>query len=528
MKVIQEYNVTAALQSVRDLQHYARYRADEARLNIVDAGFFEGKTLLNGFVRVPEIKEQEEAFVWEEMEYIKTTKFQVVILLECVSDESCETVLKTWGSPKFLLNDVPSADIQIFPIQSDARSEGIQKAAKKFPLTLWFYYCTSDTFVFPSRLVSRLIVNFIHTDPLVISFPVVNVDTMQPYIIKESGVAISMAGMALLHDCLSSYLIFDVIEEHYGLTIFPKILSRCPRLNWQPLPGLHPYSQHTILTKALDRSLYTNPVYNTTKPVDNFQWETIGRVPIAYGQTTREDFTIMFNHASGNLTVPKIMHHIWIGGRKIKDSNQRAVDTCREMYEKQGWTYIMWNEQKVKEEKILGSSLFDLYASTIGEYETILRVSDVVRLGLMYKYGGFYTDVDAVCLRPVDRVIEMMHNKNDLALCIESERARGGLLANGIILATQASQSIAAAIIHYSITNERPCAGVPTQAWVCSGPILMTALNRFWKSWLRLRVMPSASFLPVHFDDGMGIGGRNITEYAAYKGSFTVQLFSSL
>jgi hypothetical protein len=96
------------------------------------------------------------------------------------------------------------------------------------------------------------------------------------------------------------------------------------------------------------------------------------------------------------------------------------------------------------------------------------------------------------------------------------------------MLATQASQSIAATIIQYSITNEKPCVGVPAEAWVCSGPVLVTSLNRFWQSWLKVRIMPSASFLPLHFDNGIGgIYGRNITEYALYKGSFTVQLFSS-
>ena len=94
--------------------------------------------------------------------------------------------------------------------------------------------------------------------------------------------------------------------------------------------------------------------------------------------------------------IPRIIHQIWIGPRKIPKKLQKYQASWIE--KNPGWEYKLWTNEEVTNYTFANPKLkylFDL-PLTLGE-----RV-DVLRYDILYQFGGIYADLDCICLQSFD------------------------------------------------------------------------------------------------------------------------------
>ena len=182
--------------------------------------------------------------------------------------------------------------------------------------------------------------------------------------------------------------------------------------------------------------------------------------------------------------IPKIIHQLWIGP-KPAPTNHMA--TWRE--KNPDFTYMFWNEDAISKNSHIFSCLHK-----VDEMEEWCGKADILRLEILYEYGGVYMDADSICIEPLDDVI--MSTK-----CFavwENEQIRQGLVANGIMgfppkhpLVKRAIDWIKQNPISIRKTNQR--------AWLTVGPMLLTKMYNSSEAFKKeMTIFPSYYFLPIH------------------------------
>ncbi|MBN2906915.1 MAG: hypothetical protein JXJ18_09430 [Rhodobacteraceae bacterium] len=94
--------------------------------------------------------------------------------------------------------------------------------------------------------------------------------------------------------------------------------------------------------------------------------------------------------------IPKIMGHIWIGP---KPAPEQWMRTWPEKHPK--WDYRVYDNRFLREFPFRTRRLINEYLWR-GEYA---GVQDLMRYEILYQFGGFMADADAVCLHPVDELL---------------------------------------------------------------------------------------------------------------------------
>lgn len=94
--------------------------------------------------------------------------------------------------------------------------------------------------------------------------------------------------------------------------------------------------------------------------------------------------------------VPRIIHHIWVGPDPIPREFRGYVDSWRRHHP--DWEMRMWTEDNFPEDLVRP------------EARERLRIpaerADILRLEVLYRYGGVYLDTDFECRRPLDGYIK--------------------------------------------------------------------------------------------------------------------------
>jgi hypothetical protein len=119
--------------------------------------------------------------------------------------------------------------------------------------------------------------------------------------------------------------------------------------------------------------------------------------------------------------IPKIIHQIWIGKNKLPDLWKPFTNTW--ITNNSNYKYILWDEDKIKNE------IDDDNYLSIDNVLSVF-ISDYFRYKILYKYGGFYFDVDFKCLQPIDNW-DYDFNNIDF-FCVKY----GATIQNGIMAST--------------------------------------------------------------------------------------------
>lgn len=179
--------------------------------------------------------------------------------------------------------------------------------------------------------------------------------------------------------------------------------------------------------------------------------------------------------------IPKIIHQIWIGN---KPAPIKLMNTWKEKHP--DFDYIFWNEEEISKRGMI----FECQ-KRIDEMEELCGKTDIMRLEILNKYGGIYIDADSHCINPISNTLL----QKSFAI-YENENIRPGLIANGIMGFTINNDLLKDAILFIKNNNlsKKKTGKLP---WMTTGPMLIT--NLFNTGKYNIRILPSHSFLPIHY-----------------------------
>jgi mannosyltransferase OCH1-like enzyme len=111
------------------------------------------------------------------------------------------------------------------------------------------------------------------------------------------------------------------------------------------------------------------------------------------------DFPIVSTLNESLSNVPAIIHQTWRDNNTIPITWQHASNSCRSLHP--NYEYRFWTDQ---EGRRLIEKEFPCLLSTYDSYPYDIQRADVIRLIVLYIYGGIYLDFDIICLKSFDQL----------------------------------------------------------------------------------------------------------------------------
>jgi len=98
----------------------------------------------------------------------------------------------------------------------------------------------------------------------------------------------------------------------------------------------------------------------------------------------------------GEPSVAKIVHRVWLGGSRLPEAAERYGESWRAHHP--DWEHKLWREEEVEAEQLVSAAL-------LARCRSASEQSNLVRYGLMARFGGVYVDTDMECLHPLDGLL---------------------------------------------------------------------------------------------------------------------------
>jgi mannosyltransferase OCH1-like enzyme len=95
--------------------------------------------------------------------------------------------------------------------------------------------------------------------------------------------------------------------------------------------------------------------------------------------------------------IPKVVHHIWIGG-PLPGHLSDCVDSWRTHHP--SWDHRLWGDGDL--DWLAHRDLYDRAPNLVPRDAVGQLRADIARFEILHRYGGLYADCDTIALRPVD------------------------------------------------------------------------------------------------------------------------------
>ena len=94
--------------------------------------------------------------------------------------------------------------------------------------------------------------------------------------------------------------------------------------------------------------------------------------------------------------IPRIIHQVWVGPNPLPQEFVRYRESWRRHHP--DWEMRLWTEENLPTDLVRK----EVYERLRNPAER----SDIIRLEVLYRFGGVYVDTDVECLRPIDPLLE--------------------------------------------------------------------------------------------------------------------------
>lgn len=94
--------------------------------------------------------------------------------------------------------------------------------------------------------------------------------------------------------------------------------------------------------------------------------------------------------------IPKILHQIWVGPEPFPKEFGAYQQSWRRHHPQ--WTFHFWTEETLPS-NLLRNEAYD-------QSRIPAERSDMIRIELLWEYGGVYVDTDMECMRPIDPLLD--------------------------------------------------------------------------------------------------------------------------
>ena len=127
---------------------------------------------------------------------------------------------------------------------------------------------------------------------------------------------------------------------------------------------------------------------------------TIGRlqgmaVSVAVGRASPASRAPRAGSLASPAVIPRILHQVWVGPDPMPQEYEGYRESWRRHHP--GWEMHLWTEDSLPDDFVRPEA-----------YERLRNPaerSDIIRLEVLYRFGGVYVDTDIECLRPIDPLL---------------------------------------------------------------------------------------------------------------------------
>ena len=121
-----------------------------------------------------------------------------------------------------------------------------------------------------------------------------------------------------------------------------------------------------------------------------------------------------------NIKIPKVIHQIYIGEKEMPNQQLEWRKTWQKF--NPDWELILWDDERLK--------TIDLQNEDSFKYcKSIASKVDLIRLEIIYNFGGLYIDTDFECLKSID---SFFHDKDFIAC---RQNPKGPTVCNAFVAA---------------------------------------------------------------------------------------------
>jgi mannosyltransferase OCH1-like enzyme len=186
------------------------------------------------------------------------------------------------------------------------------------------------------------------------------------------------------------------------------------------------------------------------------------------------------------VTIPKIIHVIWLGA-EIPEKYAQWQDTWQNLT---GWEYHLWTDKEVENLTLINRRIYNA-SHCYGEK------SDILRIELLYQFGGLYVDTDFACINPA--YFEQFHRCLDFYIGTEPLENSPFSVGNAII-GSKAGHPFLLKLINelpenYQLKNGNCAVETTGPSYVTN--TLINYLNASDKNKSSISVFPSSFFYPL-------------------------------
>ena len=89
--------------------------------------------------------------------------------------------------------------------------------------------------------------------------------------------------------------------------------------------------------------------------------------------------------------IPKIIHQIWVGPYRIPTREKQLIENIKNLHPT--FEHMFWTDENIPELPPVLKEVYDLF----GQRKHYTFQADLLRIYLMYEYGGLYLDADFEC-----------------------------------------------------------------------------------------------------------------------------------
>lgn len=100
------------------------------------------------------------------------------------------------------------------------------------------------------------------------------------------------------------------------------------------------------------------------------------------------------------MTLPRVIHRLWVGG-PMPEHLEAYGDTWHQHHP--GWTHMLWTDENLpvlRNQRLYDEAEYLVPADAVGQFR-----ADIARYDLILTHGGIWTDCDLEALRPVDDLV---------------------------------------------------------------------------------------------------------------------------
>jgi inositol phosphorylceramide mannosyltransferase catalytic subunit len=214
-------------------------------------------------------------------------------------------------------------------------------------------------------------------------------------------------------------------------------------------------------------------------------------------------------------SIPPIIHFIWLGS-PVTHEVQVAIESWKKHHS--GWEIKVWTDEVV--EKFLWTE--DRLRIAFEEADTWAEKADILRLDILYQFGGIYSDVDVLCLNSFhDLIVQDVTFFSSFELNFTSRHyGEAFYVGTAIMGASKGSPLMKYCLDHCKTYRENPTAGILKR----TGPGLVSraCLAGFANPQEHILILPCSYIYPLPWKNK----GSDIAEYIS-KESLAVHFWAS-